>query len=262
MTQFGQNPSFNSYHFSGANTLNQEAIGAVSITGPGRVTDLNVFWAGDGQSGFTGYNIMWNNGGAIELQSVSYGALSGSESVGGQTLMVTSTNYFYTTTHNVNVGFFRDKTKSSVVSVNTGGTDGITLTTSSNAPQSMSGASSFNSQYGGAGKGAMRAYGDYVPSSVFVKRGGVWNAISIDVKRSGVMGAAKVWVRRAGAWVQLAMVPVNDWGAEIEKKIKILWTDGSWDDGIIRDGELGIVRFGNYDPRNEPQSKRLYAVIG
>lgn len=241
-TRFGQNPSFNSFHFSGANTLNQEAISAVGITAPGRVIDLNVFWDGDG-SVVSGANLMWNNGGAIEIQSAGYNSGTGSESTGGQHLHTTSHNYFFTTTHNVNVGFFRTKSASSVVSVNTGGTDGITLTTSSNVAQSMSGASSFNSQYGSLGKGAMRAYGDYVPSQVYVRRGGAWVAISVYIKRGGAwVGPVPVYVRRGGAWVQLNCVPADEWDDKIEKRC-LIEVDGTLEEGIIRDE--GKARFGN-----------------
>jgi hypothetical protein len=259
MTTFGQNPGFNSYHFSGANTLNQEGIAAVTIVAPGRVTDLNVFWDGDGVS-VAGANCMWNNGGGLEIQSAGYSSGVGIENTGSQSLHTTSHSYFFSSTHNVNVGFFRTKNQSSVVSVNTGGVDGITLTTAGNAAQSMAGASSFSFQYGGLGQGAMRAYGNYVPGAVFVKRGGTWTSVPVNLKRSGAMSAVAVWVRRAGAWVRLAMVPVNDWASAIEQQIRILWSDGSVEYGIYREGELGIVTFGNYDPKDEPQSKHIYTV--
>lgn len=265
MTQYGSNPgSFNTYHFSGVNTFNQESQGisgtaAFPTTPPYRVTDINVFWDGDG-SAVTGNNMMWNGDGTIFIQSSQYTSNVGSESVGGQHLHTTSHNVFFSGygDNTMWFGYFRNKTASSVASTNTSGTDGFTQTTSSNSPSALSGRSSFTSAYGSAGKGNLRAYINVVPSSVFIKRGGVWTAVSVDVKRLGVMGAAKVWVRRAGAWVQLAMVPVNDWGSEIEKQVKILWTDGTWDNGIIRDGEMGIVTIGNYDPKSEPQSKRIY----
>lgn len=270
MTQFGQNPSFNSFHFSGANTFNQDHIAAVPITAPGRIIDINTFWDGDGISGVVATNVMWKSDGTIATgfpSSAYTTSSSGSHSIGGQSLHTTTHSVFFTANDNVFVGFFRDKGKSSVVSVNTGGTDGFTNTSSANQADVITGHVSFTTAYGSAGAGAMRAYGDYIPSTVYVRRSGAWVAIPVDLKRSGIQFPVQVFVRRGGVWTVLNSIASGRWDDLIEKKVVVVWPDGSWENGICRDE--GLVRFGNVidkvhnwlDPRLDGSIKFLPKLV-
>lgn len=234
--------TFNSFHFSSAGQQNQEACAIVSLPGPGRVTDLNTFWDGDGAT-TQGANVMWNNGGAIELSSAGYTSNVGGESLGGQSLHTTIHDYFYSTTHNVNVGFWRDRAKSSVASVATGGVDGIAkVTTNPGAIDTMTSASSFLSVYGAGGKGSIRAYGHYTPSAILVWRGS-WVPVNGAVGRpvfginpSTFQGNVHTLVRRGTVWTPLNLIPSDEWDDAREQRAIVL-IDDNWEYGIIRDEE-------------------------
>lgn len=242
-TLFGSNPTFNSFHFSGVNAWNQESTNSsFSITAPGRVIDIGAYFAGDGET--TNAQIgMWKaSDNSLELSSSSFTAPSGSESTNGQTFNSRSVDYFFNSTHSVEVGFWRDKAKSSVVSVATSGTDGQTKNNVTSIT-SMSSASSFNTVYGSLGKGLMKGQGHYIASTIYVRRAGAWVPVPVYVRRSGAWTQVKVYVRRTGAWTLLNMVPSDKWGDEVEKAAMIVYPNGDWERAVIR--EEGKVRFGN-----------------
>lgn len=234
---FGSNPTtFNSYVFSdntGSTAYNQNCCALDTITGPGRVTDLNVFWDGDGGA-VSGRNMLWNgNSGAIEIQGSTYSTNTGSRSSGGQHLHSTQHDFFFNVTHTVTIGFFRDKAQSHVFSINTTGANGFAMTTGSNAPEALS-TVTFTVAYGVSGQ--PRMYGSYIQSNVYVFRGGVWTRIKVAVDRSNSQIPVKVAVFRGGAWTPLNKIG-PEWDDEIEKRALIEWPDGSWEYGIIRDEE-------------------------
>lgn len=197
MAQIGSQPgSWNSFAFTGLNTLNQVGMGTFSMPEAGRINQLACFFGGH-TAAVNARLVLWSSAGAIVAQSATFSAPKGSGSSGGQSwqtatipdvLAASGTAYY--------VGFWRDPAADAEWSILTGSGTWQENTNTSGSPGAFTGLTS--------NAGAVGAYATYVPLRCYVRRSGAWVPTWPAVRRTGAWSQPPVYVRRSGSWVQVS----------------------------------------------------------